>query len=344
MPAVLGIDGPIDDKLRTLLVNGVENGGLAIRDPTLATASLYSTSVEATEMLIGTLIQNEPINVEAHWNCVRAAGVKHWKTRRNGEVAFHTALMERLPPKVKKRMERATAAGAWLSTIPDRVSGTKLTNSPRMSGSITPPSDTDGAPPTSLTNVTAVVQASRWSMDSAESKACLLESAMTIIALTTLQVMIEPTIFYGNGSRAGGYNATPTTPHTINPTNTLGDEARGDVLAHSFWNQGKGTVFDVCICDTNSRSYGNTSLSKILERQGKEKKDKYETACLDRYRDFTALVYSVDGMASKDTRTAKQCIAWLLAKKWSHTYSDMTRFIHRRMSLAVVRSNTLLLR
>ncbi|KAL7474076.1 hypothetical protein ACHAW6_000070 [Cyclotella cf. meneghiniana] len=51
LPALLGIDGPINDKLRTLLENRVKTGGLAIRDPTLAAASPYSTSVEATEML-----------------------------------------------------------------------------------------------------------------------------------------------------------------------------------------------------------------------------------------------------------------------------------------------------
>ena len=86
-----------------------------------------------------------------------------------------------------------------------------------------------------------------------------------------------------------------------------------------------------------------TSSSKILERHAKEKKDKYETAYLDRRRDFTPLVYSVDGMASKDARTAERRIAWLLAKKWSRTYSDMANFIRTRMSLTVVRSNTLLL-
>ncbi|KAL7475015.1 hypothetical protein ACHAW6_000966 [Cyclotella cf. meneghiniana] len=35
--------------------------------------------------------------------------------------------MEWLPPKVKKRVERATAAGLCLSTISDRFSGTVLT-------------------------------------------------------------------------------------------------------------------------------------------------------------------------------------------------------------------------
>ena len=77
--------------------------------------------------------------------------------------------------------------------------------------------------------------------------------------------MIEPTIFYGNGSQAGGNNANPTTPHIVNNatlttprnanhTNSLGDEACGDVLAHGFWNQGRGTVFDMRICYTDSRS------------------------------------------------------------------------------------------
>ncbi|KAL7474457.1 LOW QUALITY PROTEIN: hypothetical protein ACHAW6_000443, partial [Cyclotella cf. meneghiniana] len=160
----------------------------------------------------------------------------------------------------------------------------------------------------------------------------------------TTQVVIEHTIFYGNGSQAGGNNVTPTTPHIVNQTNTLGDEARGDVLAHGFWNRGRGTVFGIRICNTDSQSYGNTSLRKILERHAKEKKDKYETACLDRRQDFTPLVYSVDDMASKDARTAEQRIAWLLAKKWSRTYSDMASFICTWMSLAIVPSNTLLLR
>ena len=103
IPAILGVDEPIDDNLRTLLRNGVKTRGLAIRDPTLAAASLYSASVESTGMLKGTLTHNEPINVKAHQNSVRDAGAKHRKTRRDGKVDFHMALMEWLPPKVKKR-------------------------------------------------------------------------------------------------------------------------------------------------------------------------------------------------------------------------------------------------
>ncbi|KAL7474683.1 hypothetical protein ACHAW6_000653, partial [Cyclotella cf. meneghiniana] len=361
IPAILDVDGPINNDLRTLLGNGVKTGRLAIRDPTLAAASLYSTSVEAPDMLTGTLIRNEPINVEAHRNSVRAAGAKHRQTRCDGEVAFHTALMERSPPKVKKRMERATATSAWLLTIPDRFSGTKLTKD-KWLGNVAIrygrhpadlPNHCDGCG-VGLTLEHGLSCKRGGLVGICHDDVCDEWAHLCSIALTDSRIVIEPIIFYGNGSQAGGNNANPTTPRTVNiatpttpctanRTNSLGDEARGDVLAHSFWNRGRGTVFDVRICDTDSRSYGNTSPSKILERHAKEKKDKYKTACLDRRQDFTPLVYSVDGMASKDARTAEQRIAWLLAKKWSLTYSDMANFIRTRMSLAIARSNTLLL-
>ena len=57
-------------------------------------------------------------------------------------------------------------------------------------------------------------------------------------------------------------------------------------LLTDFGTMEKGTVFNVHICNTDSRSYSNTSSSKILERHAKEKKDEYETACLDRCEDF----------------------------------------------------------
>ena len=113
---------------------------------------------------------------------------------------------------------------------------------------------------------------------------------------------------------------------------------------HCFWQRARGTIFDVRICDTDARSYANTSSDKVLERASKEKVRKYEQACLAQRRDFTPLVYSVDGLASKDARNAERRLASVLAKKWGRSYSDMANFIRTRMSLAIVRSNTLLLR
>ncbi|KAL7475290.1 hypothetical protein ACHAW6_001212, partial [Cyclotella cf. meneghiniana] len=50
LPAITGFTNLINDELRTLFRNRVKTGGLAIRDPTVTAASLYSTSIEATDM------------------------------------------------------------------------------------------------------------------------------------------------------------------------------------------------------------------------------------------------------------------------------------------------------
>ncbi|KAL7474404.1 hypothetical protein ACHAW6_000376 [Cyclotella cf. meneghiniana] len=65
----------------------------------------------------------------------------------------------------------------------------------------------------------------------------------------------------------------------------------------------------------SSTSASTTSSAKILEQHTKEKKDKYEVMCLEHQRDFTLLVYSVDGMVSKDARMAERQVAWLTSSK-----------------------------
>ena len=81
-----------------------------------------------------------------------------------------------------------------------------------------------------------------------------------------------------------------------------------------------------------------------MESAALRKKSKYEEACLERRRDFTPMIYSVDGMADKHARAAEKRIAGILAAKWTRQYSQMASFVRTRMCLAIVRSNTLLLR
>eukprot|EP00804_Cyclotella_cryptica_P001651 CCRYP_009032-RB/>CCRYP_009032-RB protein AED:0.62 eAED:0.44 QI:0/-1/0/1/-1/0/1/0/103 len=49
-------------------------------------------------------------------------------------------------------------------------------------------------------------------------------------------------------------------------------------------------------------------------------------------------------MPCEAARSAERRLASLLAVKWDRQYSEMVNFIRTRMSLSVVRSNTLLLR
>lgn len=90
-------------------------------------------------------------------------------------------------------------------------------------------------------------------------------------------------------------------------------------------------------------SYVSTKSTKVLEHPSKEKKHKYESTCFKRCCNFTPLVYSVEGMVVKDTRNAEQWLAYLHAKKWNCTYFNIVNFFCFQMSLAMVRSNTLLI-
>ena len=56
------------------------------------------------------------------------------------------------------------------------------------------------------------------------------------------------------------------------------------------------------------------------------------------------MIYSVDGMADKHARATEKRIAGILAAKWTRQYSQMASFVQTRMCLAIVCSNTLLLR
>ncbi len=56
------------------------------------------------------------------------------------------------------------------------------------------------------------------------------------------------------------------------------------------------------------------------------------------------MIYSVDGKADKHARAAEKQIAGILTAKWTRQYSQMASFARTWMCLAIVRSNTFLLR
>ena len=126
---------------------------------------------------------------------------------------------------------------------------------------------------------------------------------------------------------------------------TAGDGARGDLSAPGLWKRGETCVLDVRVMDPDASSYkGTMDTAKILERAAKQRRAKHREACLERHRSFAPLVCSVDGMAAKEARAFKKRIASLLATKWDRHYSELCGIVRARMSLAVVRNNTLLLR
>ena len=62
---------------------------------------------------------------------------------------------------------------------------------------------------------------------------------------------------------------------------------------------------DVCVTNTDIKSYRGSTSAKLLERAARKKRAKYEKACFEQRLSFMTLVYSVDRMAGKDARACK---------------------------------------
>lgn len=84
----------------------------------------------------------------------------------------------------------------------------------------------------------------------------------------------------------------------------------GDVSAHGFWSRGTTAIFDIRVTDTDAAA-SNRHLDplKVLRRQEREKKDKYQEACLQAHQHFTPLVFSVDGLEGKEAMAARKRLA-----------------------------------
>jgi hypothetical protein len=87
--------------------------------------------------------------------------------------------------------------------------------------------------------------------------------------------------------------------------------------------RGREAIFDVRIMDTESKLYRNRPYLVALEAQEKEKKDKYLRPCLEQRKDFTPLVYSVDGIAGREAKSTDKQVASYLGAKWRKSYSEM---------------------
>ena len=84
-------------------------------------------------------------------------------------------------------------------------------------------------------------------------------------------------------------------------------------------------------------------LEKDLAKAEKKDKDLYLQTCLYRRRNFTSMVYSGDRIPGAEALAKQKCLAALLSYNLNQEYSEMCGLVRVRMSLAKVRSNSLLL-
>ena len=357
LPALLGIPpSEIDGGYRQLLTHSVKLGGLAIRNPVDTAHSVHSASLAATRHLTVSLVRGDiRFDLGAHRSCAIEAGQVARKSRLIDEQLFLDG-RGRDNPSVARRDKRNCAAGAWLSVFPNRLNGTGLSadewrDNVRLRYNHSPldmPAACDGC-------------GAKMTVEHALS--CKVGGLVHIrhddvadewrylcgVALSPSRVEREPRIFTCVSPRARdavgpATPPPPSTPTATPPTPPTTTEERGDASCHGFWERGRTCIFDMRITDTDAKSYRKKEFGKVLSQHEKEKKDKYLQTCLEMRKDFTPMVYSVDGIAGREARNAEKRLATYLAGKWKRGYSQMVYYVRVRMAIAVVRANSLLIR
>jgi hypothetical protein len=227
---------------------------------------------------------------------VREAGDRARKVRIKGEETSLDEMKKRDGRKVAKRLDRTGETGAWLSCIPNRFDGTELSSEEFFDNlairyGLRPrglPERCDGCDePFSVEHGLSCKKGGF--VGQRHDDVCEEWAHLCSMALTASRISSEPEIFYGRGLNAAQRSESEV----------LGDEARGDVGAHGFWKRGRTTIFDVQVCDTDAKSYGNCKSTKVLESAAQRKKVKYKEACLKQRWDFTPMLYSVNRMEEK---------------------------------------------
>jgi len=95
----------------------------------------------------------------------------------------------------------------------------------------------------------------------------------------------------------------------------------------------------VCTCSNIHRS-----PEKVLAQVEKNKKEKYLGPLREQRKNFTPLIYSVDGLAGKEAKSAARKVARTLSEKWGKTHSVVANFVNTKIALSLARSLSMCIR
>lgn len=373
------LDTTLDDQgdFRKLLSHKVKQAGLGIMDPTESAAHAFEVSERACTMLANAIRLGIDIDVVEFTKSVKGArytGQMNREYREKAECARQTSNGDM---REEYRIQRAKESGSWLTVQPSLRNGTILSREEfkdniRYRCGLAPldlPEYCDGCG-AQFTTEHGLNCKKGGLVNERHDDAADMWAYLGSLAFHPSAVEHEPFVNDGNPTGAGnGGTAGAATPPALAPVftrnnntnnnnnannnnNNAGAAAdlavepalQGDKGIRNFYSRGKGCIFDIRITNTECRTHRNKQPLKCLAGQEKAKKDKYEAACHEQRKDFSPLVYSIDGMAGPMTRAAEKRMASRLAWKWHRQYAEMCGYVRCRMSIAVVRSNTLMWR
>ena len=138
----------------------------------------------------------------------------------------------------------------------------------------------------------------------------------------------------------------PLTGENVIPvTANRKDDARADIHARGFWGRRQSAFFDVRVFHPNARSYRNSNISAVYQRQEMMKKREYG----DRVREvelasFTPLVFSTTGGMGREGNVFYKRLASLLADKQGWAYDTTMSWIRCVLTFSLLRSAVMCIR
>ena len=328
--------------MRALLSLSVKRAGLGIPNPTQTAQHCNDTSLQCTAPLVESLLEGQQLDVLEYLKENRTQREAARSKRGAVETEVLKELLESSSNTAKRRLSRAQKTGVWLTTIPNRLNGTELSaeefrDSLRLRYGFQPaalPKRCDGCQ--QKFSVEHALSCRKGGLILLRHNEVAEEwSRMCSAAHTPSAVSHEPLIPTSEDRMQVGAAAGTT---------TVPPESRGDIGCRGFWKRGTTAIFDVRVTDTDAPSYRGQDPVKILAKQEDEKKGKYLDRCLASRRQFTPLVFSVDGLQGEECQAATRKLAAALSGKWVRAYSEMCGFVRSRLSFALVRATILCLR
>ena len=156
---------------------------------------------------------------------------------------------------------------------------------------------------------------------------------------TPMHVHYDPKIFTGRTVRRG----KDKTKRKAAPPKDEGG-VKWDILMIDLWKQGTDSINDMRFVNTDVISYQTQTPEKCLETAEREKKKKYLNTYINKRRQFTTFVASVDGLLRINAEATLKCTNSQLATKGKDPYSRTCGYMKSRVAINLVSATHLCIR
>ena len=137
----------------------------------------------------------------------------------------------------------------------------------------------------------------------------------------------------------------PITGEELPDAANTADEARLDISARGFWQEGQRAFFDVRVFNPFAPTHLQSSIAKCFDSNEREKKRRYNQRVIQiEHGTFSPLIFTPYGGVSRETEHFIKTLSAKLSEKRDVPYSTVINWMRSKISFALLRSAILCVR